>query len=152
MCLSEVTVPDTWRYIFQGVPMADLLPAKGNPLFFKCLSIWLCWFLVAAHRITSLCWAFRILSSACKLLVVTHEIQFYDQGQNPDPLLWELRVLAAGSPGNSLKGILSDGKQEHVIKGQLLLFPDLLILREISNRNGFTQYYKTKCWFFFFPQ
>ena len=68
MCLSEVIVPDTWQYIFQGVPVAVLLPTKGNPLFFKYLSIWLCRVLVAAHRIFNLCWAFRILSFSMQTL------------------------------------------------------------------------------------
>ena len=36
---------------------------------------------------------------ACELLAVACGIQFPDQGLNPGPLHWEVRVLATGPPG-----------------------------------------------------
>ena len=51
------------------------------------LFTWLCHILVVACR---------DFSVACELLVAAWGIWFPDQGSNQDPLLWELRVLAAG--------------------------------------------------------
>ena len=42
------------------------------------------------------------LVAACKLLVVACRILFPDQGLNPDPLYWMLRVLAIGPLEKSL--------------------------------------------------
>ena len=58
----------------------------GSLYFFNIyfhLFIWLCWALVAAHR-----------------------IQFSVQGLNLGPLHWELRVLSIGPPGKSQKFVL----------------------------------------------
>ena len=72
---------------------------------FSFLFIWLCWVLLAAHRIFQL----RHLGSlvvACELLVVTCGIQFPDQGSNPGPLHWECIVLATGHQGSPCKVLI----------------------------------------------
>ena len=43
----------------------------------------------------------ELLASAFKLLVVTCEVWFSDQGPVPSPLQWERRVLATEPPGKS---------------------------------------------------
>ena len=42
---------------------------------------------------------------ACELLVVACGISFTDRGPNPDPLRWELRILATSPPGKSQSSI-----------------------------------------------
>ena len=45
----------------------------------------------------------------CELFVAACGIQFPSQGANPGPLHWELEILAAGPPRESLNYTLSNG-------------------------------------------
>ena len=81
------------------------------------LLIWLCW----------------VLAAACG-------IQFFDQGSNPGPLHWELRVLATGPPGKSPegRGFISNypiGSQ----KERSFLSGSLLRNLEMENQNSCSQ-------------
>ena len=55
---------------------------------------------LATSSLTQL-WHLGSFVAAFELLVTAHGIQFPDQGWNPGPLHWELRVLATGPPGKS---------------------------------------------------
>ena len=50
-----------------------------------------------------------------QVLVAAYGISFPDQGLNPAPLHWELRVLATGLPGKSLNTFLFIKKGRRLI-------------------------------------